>query len=860
MISTLDKVALETSGSLALKTGFDLGWAPGTATYLVGKGVEGWTGSSPIRRNKTELLGAHGTHAERGFKDERLITVTGHHVAADRAAAGLFADDLAAYLGDGTEGILRVDDASLGSRWVEVYLAAGGVDVTWTGGVDVRFQINMVAPDPRKYGTLSTSVATGIPVPGNGLVFPLFSRQPTTTSTRTNLATNPSMETASGTVNVRTNLATNPSFAAATTGWFTYGTGSPAISWQSGAGATGNGFARATFGGTSSVGDGGFYGSDTTVVAGNVCSSSMWVRANKSTRVSLGIEWRTAGAFISQDFGAEVILTANTWTLLTITNKTAPGSAVIARLIVGARTGTGSVAWVASDTFDIDGVLLEQSAVVGQYFDGATPITNLVTNPSFETDTTGWTGNTGSPTLTASPDRAYVGVNSLKAVSTTASADIAVAVVVTLTPGVTYTLSYYVYSADARTSYFDVAATNLNLSNVGSKSVPANTWTRVSATFTTTSNMTGAATFYLHNGGGPAVTGSIVYIDAVLLEKTDVLSPVFYEGQGDFTYVWSGTANASTSYQQAPGISGVGEVASLARVHQSGIFATGGAKSLRIAPVTASGGDTFAEIGPMVTGYTFKANTTYTISGDRTLAAPLTGATGTTGYRINIGTELTPTYITPPANVAGTTRVVATFTTGAGTGLNFIRTYNGASAGGGDVWWDRITLEEGATTGTYFDGSSPAATIDTDTTASHAWSGTANASTSIQTIQDYAGPNGVLDIGSGGYLGRASVTNRGTADAGPRFTIWGDYVPGFTLTDLATGRRLVYTETITTGQTLVLDANDGSVTLDGYAPRDSKLVVSDWTRLGRGETGTWQLDSPGSTAAQFTVGVTPAWW
>lgn len=174
MISTMDKVALEGAGSLTLRTGFDLGWAPGTATYLTGKGVEGWTGSSPVRRTKAELLRGHGNHAERGYKDARLITVNGHHVAASRAAAGLYADDLAAYLGDGEAGIFRVDDASLGSRWAEVFLASSGADVTWTGGVDVGFQIHMEAPDPRKYGTPVTSAATGVPVPGSGLVFPLF--------------------------------------------------------------------------------------------------------------------------------------------------------------------------------------------------------------------------------------------------------------------------------------------------------------------------------------------------------------------------------------------------------------------------------------------------------------------------------------------------------------------------------------------------------------------------------------------------------------------------------------------------------------------------------------------------------------
>ena len=149
MIPTLDKVVLE-AGSLKLRNGYDLGWAPGAATYLVGKGIEGWIGSAPMRRSSDPRMSAHGTHAERGWRDERLITVNGHHVAASRAAAGQFADDIAAYLGDGESGTFTVDDASLGSRWATVYLAPGAVEARWTGGVDVDFQVSMVAPDPRK--------------------------------------------------------------------------------------------------------------------------------------------------------------------------------------------------------------------------------------------------------------------------------------------------------------------------------------------------------------------------------------------------------------------------------------------------------------------------------------------------------------------------------------------------------------------------------------------------------------------------------------------------------------------------------------------------------------------------------------
>lgn len=172
MIRTIDKIELDVPAQLTLETGYTLGWAPGTETYLTG--LEGWTGSAPIRRNKADLLGAHGSHAERGFKDERVVTVHGHHVAASRRAAADMAEELAAFLGDGTEGVFRVEDADLGARWAEVYLAGGGVDVKWTGGLDVGFTVFLLCPDPRKYGDAVTVGPVGVPVAGKGLRFPLF--------------------------------------------------------------------------------------------------------------------------------------------------------------------------------------------------------------------------------------------------------------------------------------------------------------------------------------------------------------------------------------------------------------------------------------------------------------------------------------------------------------------------------------------------------------------------------------------------------------------------------------------------------------------------------------------------------------
>lgn len=171
MIPTLDKVRLDSSASLTLETGYTLGWSPDSAQYLTK--LDGWTGSAPVRRTKSDIMNGHGTHAERGRKDERLVSVSGHYVAESRAAAAARVDEINAYLGDGTDGIFQVDDPDVGLRWVRCYLASE-TDVKWSGGVDVAFTVHLLINDPRKYGSAITSPATGIPVPGSGLRFPLF--------------------------------------------------------------------------------------------------------------------------------------------------------------------------------------------------------------------------------------------------------------------------------------------------------------------------------------------------------------------------------------------------------------------------------------------------------------------------------------------------------------------------------------------------------------------------------------------------------------------------------------------------------------------------------------------------------------
>ncbi len=118
----------------------------------------------------------------------------------------------------------------------------------------------------------------------------------------------------------------------------------------------------------------------------------------------------------------------------------------------------------------------------------------------------------------------------------------------------------------------------------------------------------------------------------------------------------------------------------------------------------------------------------------------------------------------------------------------------------------------------------------------------------------------VLDYGTSGDPGTLTLSNPGTADTAPVFTITGSMPAGFTITHVQSGRKLVYSAPVLAGQTIRIDTADGSVWLDGSSDRSSKLTVRAWTRLAKKSTGTWLFESVGSAGAQLTVEVRPAWW
>lgn len=163
---------LTTAAALTLNNGATIGLAPGTNQVVTD--IKGWTSPAPVRRVKTDRLWAHGSFGERGWRDERLVTLSGHIECGSRSEAAQLTDQLAATLADGTAGTFTVNDTDLGTRYATVYLT-GTPAVDWDSGIEIDFTVDMIANDPRKYGPASPT-STPVSNPGGGLGLDLFTQ------------------------------------------------------------------------------------------------------------------------------------------------------------------------------------------------------------------------------------------------------------------------------------------------------------------------------------------------------------------------------------------------------------------------------------------------------------------------------------------------------------------------------------------------------------------------------------------------------------------------------------------------------------------------------------------------------------
>lgn len=273
--------------------------------------------------------------------------------------------------------------------------------------------------------------------------------------------------------------------------------------------------------------------------------------------------------------------------------------------------------------------------------------------------------------------------------------------------------------------------------------------TNVKASATTVEN----PTLNSYNGFDPAMAGrqNGECVDAVLT-TSDLAIP----SAGVFVKYAAGSAlplatpipsdhnmvRANVSLVQLPAVRIQGTSASVtmggsATAYQSTKWAEKGAVSACIDPAGAPTGSATAMYPAGQAGAMdrlgLEPGKTYTFAATYHLDAAQTGTLDGNARRIIIGvtnssgsTSFSAAGSNTPPNAAGTTRCLVTYTVPAGSQNCFVRLMHGALNTPG--YWDSLVVEEGSTSGAYFDGDTPGCY----------WEGTPHASRSI-----YPGPSWV---------------------------------------------------------------------------------------------------------------------
>lgn len=298
-----------------------------------------------------------------------------------------------------------------------------------------------------------------------------------------------------------------------------------------------------------------------------------------------------------------------------------------------------------------------------------------------------------------------------------------------------HTVSCWVYN-EGPTNELIALALKGNSSSVA-VDVPPGVWTRLSWTMTTPAAL-GSGNDYGVRIAAPASTGSFL-VTGSLVEKAVSIVGAWFDGAStatDFTYIWTGTANASTSQQRGVLPAAIGISGTSAVTQSSAWSATAGGKSLRI---THTPSTTIAEAGLSVNSQQLQAGKTYTVLGTLRIDTVAT-TTHARSRRFNFywstngGQSFLEANGPQAPNLLGVYPLRYTFTVPADANFTILRaggqSFGSAGAFQADAWWDNIMLVEGSYEGDYVDGTKPLAR----------WDGTAHASSSV------GYPTGLWDI------------------------------------------------------------------------------------------------------------------
>jgi hypothetical protein len=189
--------------------------------------------------------------------------------------------------------------------------------------------------------------------------------------------------------------------------------------------------------------------------------------------------------------------------------------------------------------------------------------TNLVTNPSFEVDTTGWSAFGGLITLSRITTEALYGTGCAQIVRATNTGvgvnhgiDATSATYVPVTVGQSYTASASVKQASGDPAVFiTIAWMNAGggyITETGSVTISASTsWKRISVTSTAPANAD-KARILIRESISASEAAATWLVDAIMLEAGSTLNAYFDGTTADpsisvNSQTWNGTANASTS-------------------------------------------------------------------------------------------------------------------------------------------------------------------------------------------------------------------------------------------------------------------------------------------------------------------------
>lgn len=608
-----------------------------------------------------------------------------------------------------------------------------------------------------------------------------------------NLATNPSFETTSGTVEVRRNLAPIP-IAGAT--WLSAaGTGGVVTRTDNASGGLDDTpYSEITWTTAATGGNRGLNLGQAvagTITPGVTYTASVDVRSSGASGYGIVIDWEDAsGTYLN--LSASTVAPAG-WNRVSVT-AVAPANASRFHLWVRQLSGTNTV----GDKVAAGRPLVEASTVAGSYFSGVDRPrlrTNLARDPRATAwavgSTVGWRNTrwfgsapaagsyslvTGAadgplPNITTYARKTWTSVPTSIGNSGDTGFDHTVSATsgIPVVPGDVWTFSSYLRPSVQRNLemgvyLYDAAGVSIAPTRLRSTQVaaPGGQWTRLAWTLTIP-----AGVYYVtivsdsnssaSDGAQNWVVGSTLDGTALLLERVGTLGP-YLDGNipadSGYSNVWTGTANASASYQydadltaswtgtanaSASTLTGLTIVdnnlsGSAFKTIASSRWAKSGTRSGRLIP-SSTLTDTYQSPGGNNGGMRLGmvAGKTYTALATLHLEAPLSGGLSSAALRIRayyktVSGGSSYFYLDSPvaSNVAGSYDLRVTFSLPSDSTEAFVRLYGGSSAGNGDVWWDNFMVIEGTYRGIYFSGDT-----DDERFVFYDWDGTPNASQSI---------------------------------------------------------------------------------------------------------------------------------